>query len=604
MMKKFGFGKKGDDGDDSNRLALFGSKSKSKSPAPTANPYAQPTIPIDPYTQAKMNAYAPRPTEPAQDGYGAPQSGPDKYGADKGVMDNPYAGASVSNNGNRYGATSGGYGADKYGAQGGYGADRYGTSGRPAASQSGSSRYGAGGYGGLGGASAYDDGADESRDALFGGAKDRLKQKAPEPSPYGQPPPYDSNPSDTTANSSSQGYGSHYEQRERTAEEEEEDEVLATKQQIRFVKQSDVSSTRNALRVAERAEEVGRDTLARLGAQGEHIHNTEKNLDLAHNQNRVAQDKAAELKKLNRSMFAVHVANPFTAGARRDARDQAVIDRHLDERDAREATRRAAYQTNARLQTHFKELQPGQAGYGQARGANLAERAKYQFEADSEDEEMENEIDSNLDALGSVTGRLNALARATGQEVDEQNKLLDRIADKVSGALWGEGAVVGGLLTVWCSLTGWISALRRIGRSWTALRGDGVWREHRLGSVVFGFREVAACSGRLEMGTVCIYKLTIKADSKSSSFGLNACRSSSSYCSYLYSPLRMHHLLWAWERVWRDERGCLDREGSCMSGAFRSWGTVCISRSHYERVFQNIIRLSQRVNVPFQSGLP
>ena len=422
-MKKFGFGKKGDDGDDSNRLALFGSKSKSKSPAPSTNPYAQPTVPIDPYTQAKMNVYAPKPTAPDQGGYGAPQPGPNRYGADKGAMDNPYGGASVNNNGNRYGASSGGYGVDKYGAQGGYGADRYGTSGGAAPSQSGASRYGAGGYGGLGEAGAYDDGADESRDALFGGAKDRLQQKATGPSPYGQPPPYDSNPSDTANNSSSQGYGSNYEQRERTAEEEEEEEVSATKQQIRFVKQADVSSTRNALRIAERAEEVGRDTLARLGAQGEHIHNTEKNLDLAHNQNRVAEDKAKELKKLNRSMFAVHVANPFTAGARRDAR---------------EATRRAAYQTNARLQHTFKELQPGQAGYGQARGSNLAERAKYQFEADSEDEEMENEIDSNLDALGSVTGRLNALARATGQEVDEQNKLLDRIADKVRRALlWG-----------------------------------------------------------------------------------------------------------------------------------------------------------------------
>lgn len=35
------------------------------------------------------------------------------------------------------------------------------------------------------------------------------------------------------------------------------------------VKQQDVSSTRNALRLAAQAEETGRDTLSRLGAQGE-----------------------------------------------------------------------------------------------------------------------------------------------------------------------------------------------------------------------------------------------------------------------------------------------------------------------------------------------
>ena len=441
-MKKFGFGKK-DDGDDTNRLALFGSKSKSKSPASSSNPYAVPAgVPVDPYTQAKMNAYAPKSSLSEKDGYDQPKAGGNPYGVEnKGAADNRYGASNGS--ADRYGAGSGGYGgarggygADRYGAQGGYGGDRYGTTGGAAPSQSGASRYGAGGYGGLGGAGGYDDGADDNRDALFGGAKDRLKQKS---DTNGQPPPYDEpSQSGTQSNyggSSSQqgygGYGSSQADRQLTAEEEEEEEILATKQKIRFMKQEDVASTRNALRIAQQAEETGRDTLARLGAQGEHIHNTEKNLDLAHNQNRVAEDKAKELKKLNRSMFAVHVANPFTAGSRREARDQAVIDKHLDEREEREATRRAAYQADQRLKGAFKELHKGDEGYGEKRGKNMAERSKYQFEADSEDEEMENEIDANLDLLGGAAGRLNALARATGKEVDEQNKLLDRIAEKV-----------------------------------------------------------------------------------------------------------------------------------------------------------------------------
>lgn len=56
------------------------------------------------------------------------------------------------------------------------------------------------------------------------------------------------------------------------------------------------------------SEETGRDTLARLGAQGERIHNTEKNLDLASNQNRLAEEKARELKQLNRSMVVPPIA--------------------------------------------------------------------------------------------------------------------------------------------------------------------------------------------------------------------------------------------------------------------------------------------------------
>jgi hypothetical protein len=47
-----------------------------------------------------------------------------------------------------------------------------------------------------------------------------------------------------------------------------------------------------------------------LGAQGERIHNTEKNLDLASSQNRIAEEKARELKTLNKSMFAVYDSPP------------------------------------------------------------------------------------------------------------------------------------------------------------------------------------------------------------------------------------------------------------------------------------------------------
>jgi hypothetical protein len=57
-----------------------------------------------------------------------------------------------------------------------------------------------------------------------------------------------------------------------TAEEQEEEDIDATKQEIKFMKQQDVASTRNALRLAEQALETGRGTLGTLAAQGERIH--------------------------------------------------------------------------------------------------------------------------------------------------------------------------------------------------------------------------------------------------------------------------------------------------------------------------------------------
>ena len=127
----------------------------------------------------------------------------------------------------------------------------------------------------------------------------------------------------------------------------------------------------------------------------------------------------------------MHVSNPFTASKRREARDQAIIDTHRKEKQQREDTRQAAWESGQRQQQVQKDVNRAGSGFGN-RQANLAERSKYQFEADSEDDEMEDEIDSNLDALHGAAGRLKGLASAMGQEVDTQNKHIARITDKVS----------------------------------------------------------------------------------------------------------------------------------------------------------------------------
>ena len=53
-------------------------------------------------------------------------------------------------------------------------------------------------------------------------------------------------------------------------------------------------------------------------------------------QNRIAEEKARELKTLNKSMFAMHVSNPFTSASRRDERDRKIMDTHRQERDQRD----------------------------------------------------------------------------------------------------------------------------------------------------------------------------------------------------------------------------------------------------------------------------
>ena len=398
-MKKFGLGKS-KDGDDDNRRALFGSKSKSKN---QENPYAQP-IPNDPYTRAKMNA-----------GVIPPTAGSNKGPSDmKGAPD-----------------PSSGFAPNHYGNQSGYGANRFGDGS--------ASRYGPGGYGGLGPRDPNDtDTADANRDALFGGARDKFQEQQ-----TGPPPPYTAG---TGSSDTPGGYGggydggntSTYQERQLTAEQEEEEDVQATKQELRFIKQGDVSSTRNALRVAAQAEEVGRDTLARLGAQSERILDTEKSLDVAASHNRIAEEKARELKTLNRSMFAVHVSNPFTSSQRQRELDQRALNTHRDERATREGTRQESFQTNQRMERTFREIEREAGKTNVNTKKNLSERAKYQFEADSEDDAMEDEIDQNLNLLSGAANRLNGLARATGKELDQHNKHLERILGKVCHDVVGQ----------------------------------------------------------------------------------------------------------------------------------------------------------------------
>ncbi|GAB7341613.1 hypothetical protein MBLNU457_7815t1 [Dothideomycetes sp. NU457] len=429
----FGMSKKDKDKDqgqdpaeEKKRSALFGGRSKSsKSAAPQANPYAVQTTSNDPYaSKPAADPYASKPP-PSTSSYNQPPpynnngSMPDIRRDKSPVPPGGYGGAPQPQ---RYGG-----GGASYGQQSGYGNNAYGNEPQPS-----QSRYGPSGYGGLGRSNSQETTTtDAGRAALFGDAPQRqlqvmeMEQAKPEEGPSSSFGGYGGTTTATANTSSFGGYGEP--ERELTAEEQEEEDVQAAKNEIRFIKQQDVAATRNARRIAEQTEAIGRETLARLGQQGDRIHNTERNLDLASHQNRLAEEKARELKTLNRSMFAMHVSNPFTAKKREEAANAIALDKHRQERLRADETRANAYSTTARQQGFNRELNGGRAPQDKA---SLAQRSKYQFEADSEDDEMENEIDDNLDAIHRGAKTLNQLGKAMGQELDEQNKHIGRIIGK------------------------------------------------------------------------------------------------------------------------------------------------------------------------------
>lgn len=222
------------------------------------------------------------------------------------------------------------------------------------------------------------------------------------------------------------------EEEEKTEQDQEDEDVEAVKQQIRFTKQQSAASTRNALRHAAEAEESGRNTLGMLGSQGERLYNIHSTLALATTQHKIAEDKAKELKTVTRSMFAPHVSNPFNSKRRAQEKEDRIRRERAVAQVEREQRRRDAYDSQQRVvgaldgvgekSKHRKEMM---SKYGSRPG-----RDRYQFEADEEDDILEDEIDNNLDELSSAAGRLKKLGLAMNEEVEQQNEKLDQIAEQ------------------------------------------------------------------------------------------------------------------------------------------------------------------------------
>lgn len=151
----------------------------------------------------------------------------------------------------------------------------------------------------------------------------------------------------------------------------------------------------------------------------------------AHNER--AADEAKELKNLNKSIFRPSFT--FNKNSKRDKEERRIVARHQEEQEEREQARKDQFESRQRIEGTYKSMDraaenaAGAHSRAQARGA---ERSRYQFEATESDDEVEDEIDRNLNDMSDVVGRIKQLAFASGQEVDAQNRKLERLEPKVT----------------------------------------------------------------------------------------------------------------------------------------------------------------------------
>jgi len=99
-------------------------------------------------------------------------------------------------------------------------------------------------------------------------------------------------------------------------------------------------------------------------------------------------------------MFSI-VPNPFTGNSKREKEMQRAMDQHARDRDTREQTNRAAWESRARADQAQRGLKTAGAGIG-GNKASLAQRSKYQMEPDSDDDAAEDEIENNLGTFSNM----------------------------------------------------------------------------------------------------------------------------------------------------------------------------------------------------------
>ncbi|KAG5513536.1 hypothetical protein PMAC_000968 [Pneumocystis sp. 'macacae'] len=204
-----------------------------------------------------------------------------------------------------------------------------------------------------------------------------------------------------------------------------DEDVEAIKQEMRFIKQDSLSSTRNAIRTAIQAEETGRQTLMKLGTQSERIGTTEKYLDLTAVNAKMAEEKNKALKQLNRSVFIPHFKKPWKKQTRLLEREQRIRDQYELEQLEREKTKKSEYESFTRIKD---ALNTQKNKIYENKVSNDPFRCR--FEPDEEDNEIEDEINQNLFQLGNIASQLKAIATATQEEITSQNTRLDRISEK------------------------------------------------------------------------------------------------------------------------------------------------------------------------------
>lgn len=158
--------------------------------------------------------------------------------------------------------------------------------------------------------------------------------------------------------------------------------------------------------------------------------NVNRHLDMSKAYADRAATSASELKQLNKSIFIPVVSNPFRRKEKERRELEAMQKDHAEHMAQRDEIRQFEYESQNRIQETAR-MNNNSGPRSERRGRSEADRRRYQFEEDSDDDKIEDEIDENLDLLGGAVGRLKNMAITMNSELDSQNHQLNNAITKV-----------------------------------------------------------------------------------------------------------------------------------------------------------------------------
>lgn len=190
--------------------------------------------------------------------------------------------------------------------------------------------------------------------------------------------------------------------------------------QAKSIRNESLEVTRESLSRLRQTESTASDTLVKMGQQGESLHQAKRDLDNATMNHKVAETQIGELKRLNK-FFAFR--NPFRNRNKDAKKVEAKIRSDYSEKiNAEIETRKGERATERRIDKSLNPKSPRHAQHGANGAYNSTNRSNM---LDDEDNQMENEIDSNLGEMSGILGRLKGMAVAMNDEARSQNRLID-----------------------------------------------------------------------------------------------------------------------------------------------------------------------------------